>query len=211
MKKILMSVVAVLLAVTLIPLNASAFLGKTNVVVDGKPLSGKAVTKNDVNFVPFRELFDELGLSIQYNSKTKQVTGTSSSLKVTFTVGSKTAYVNGNKKALQAAPFVQNGSVYVPLRIVGEATGSKVVYLKDVQVVLVNSSEFKGLVYDSTYGSLNITTDGKLEVDNLLVLDEFLKFSQEENIVFFKELSKDDGTPKPSVSLRPDTEVVPAD
>lgn len=211
MKKILISVVAMLVVVSLIPFSASAFLGKTNVVVDGKPLSGKAVTKNNVNFVPFRELFDELGLSIQYNSKSKQVTGTSSSLKVTFTVGSKTAYVNGQKKALQAAPFVQGGSVYVPLRIVGEATGSKVVYLKDVQVVLVNSSEFKGLVYDSTYGSLNITTDGKLELDNLLVLDEFLKFSQEENIVFIQELSKDDGTPKPSVSLRPDTQVVPVD
>ncbi|RCX23818.1 copper amine oxidase-like protein [Fontibacillus phaseoli] len=210
LKKLIMALFVVLVAVSSMPSAASAFLGKLDVVVDGKPLQGNAVVKNKITFVPFRELFNELGLAINYNSKTNQVTGTKSNLKVTFTIGSKTAYVNGQKKALQAAPFSKDGSVYVPLRIVGESTGSQVVFFQDVQIVLVNSPAFDGLVYDGEFGSLSITADGKLKVENLLVLDEFLSFSQEEEVVYFKEISNEDES-VPFTSLTPDSEVVPAE
>lgn len=211
MKKLLLLGFMVLLAITAMPVGASAFLGQIHVVVDGAPLKGGAIVKNNVTFVPFRELFDSLGLQINYDSKKKQVTGTSSSLKVTFTIGSKTAYVNGNKQALQAAPFTYEGSVYVPLRIVGESTGSDVIFVKDVQVVLVNSPNFEGFTFDGTFGIVNITSDGSLKVENLLALDEFLNLTEmEEVIVYEKELSSDDA-PKPHTSLTPDSVIVPVE
>lgn len=211
LKKVILCCLLIAATLLAMPSTTSAFLGDTHVVVDGKPLSGSAIIKKGVTFVPFRELFNELGLEIGYTAKTKQVTGTKDDLKISFTVGSKTCTINGQKKSLQAAPFIDEGSVYVPIRIVGESTGSLVKYLKDVQVVLVNSPEFKGLTYDCPLGSLNITADGQMSVDNLMVLDRFLSFSQEEEVVTEIELSNGDNN-NTTVTLTPDTkfETVPS-
>ncbi|MNZ91100.1 hypothetical protein D3C78_1100740 [compost metagenome] len=97
MKKAILLGIIILLAFTAMPSATSAFVDKVHVVVDGKPLSSGAIMKKNVTYVPFRDLFKELGLSIKYDSKTKQVTGTKSNLIVTFSVGSKTAYANGEK------------------------------------------------------------------------------------------------------------------
>ncbi|WP_018752900.1 stalk domain-containing protein [Paenibacillus sanguinis] len=207
-KSVLLVFIAMVMAIGAMPLTASAFLGKTDVVVDGKPLIVSAVSKRSITFVPFRKIFDELGLAVAYDAKAKTVTGTKAGLKVSFTLGSKSAYINGQKKGLQAAPFAENGSVYVPLRIVGEATGAKVYYLQDLQIVLIHTSEFNGLDYSGEYGNLVLTKDGALTADNALVLKSFLEFSQEENIVFIKDISNTPEEDMSFITLTPDT-VIP--
>lgn len=131
----------------LIPTSASAASTGSYIFVDGVPLISKSVSKNGVSFVPFRELFQKLKMNIDYNQKQKQVTGTKGNLKITFTIGSKTAYVNTQKKALQAAPFTQNGTTFIPVRIVGEATGNTVYYSAAADVIQINSPSFKGASY----------------------------------------------------------------
>ncbi|WHX47013.1 copper amine oxidase N-terminal domain-containing protein [Paenibacillus woosongensis] len=189
MKKISFVALIAIMVFAIMPISASAFMGKRDVVVDGFALSGGAIDKNNITFVPFRELFTQLGLTVGYDSKSKKVTGTKGELHVTFTIGSKKANINGVNKTLQVAPFNSNGSVYVPLRIVSEATGSTVVHLKDVDIVLVNSPSFEGLIYDSPSGSLEITKEGELTKTNNLVLIDFLDFLPEEEIVYQKDIS----------------------
>jgi hypothetical protein len=135
----------VLFSVGVIP--ASAASNGAHIFVDGVPLQSKSLSKNDVSFVPFRELFEKLKMDIGFDAKLKQVTGANSNLKITFTLGSKDAYVNGQKKALQAAPFTQNGTTYIPIRIVGEATGNAVYWSAKANVIQVNSPSFKGASY----------------------------------------------------------------
>lgn len=85
------------------------------------------------------------------------------------------------------------------------------IFVKDVQVVLVNSPNFEGFTFDGTFGIVNITSDGSLKVENLLALDEFLNLTEmEEVIVYEKELSSDDA-PKPHTSLTPDSVIVPVE
>lgn len=189
MKKVSFVALIAIMVFAIMPISASAFMGKRDVIVDGFVLSGGAINKNNTTFVPFRELFTQLGLTVEYDAKSKKVTGTKGEMHVTFTIGSKKANINGVNKTLQVAPFTSNGSTYVPLRIVSEATGSTVVYLKDVDIVLVNSPSFEGLIYDSPNGSLEITKEGKLTKTNNLVLIDFLRFLPEEEIVYEIDIS----------------------
>lgn len=95
---VLAMICVLIFSVGLIPAPASAASKGSHIFVDGVPLNSRSVSKNGVSFVPFRELFEKLKMSIDYNAKLKQVTGTKGDLKITFTIGSKTAYVNGQKK-----------------------------------------------------------------------------------------------------------------
>ncbi|WP_160311787.1 copper amine oxidase N-terminal domain-containing protein [Paenibacillus sp. IHB B 3415] len=132
--------------------------------MDGQPLPSRAVSKNNVSFVPFRELFEKLKMNIDYNAKLKQVTGTKGGLKISFTIGSKTAYVNGVKKSLQAAPFSQNGTTFIPVRIVGEATGNAVYFSPEVNVIQINSPSFTGASYDIDGTYIAFNADGTVSL-----------------------------------------------
>lgn len=204
MKKMTIVVLIAVVAFAIVPISASAFMGKRDVVVDGIALTGGAIDKNFNTFVPFRELFTRLGLSVGYDSKSKKVTGTNGNLKVSFTIGSKSANINGVNKTLQVAPFSINGSVYVPLRIVSEATGSTVKYLKDVDIVLVNGPAFEGTIYSSPNGTVEITKEGQLIKTNNLALIDFLSFLPEENIIMEKDVSN--GNNNSNIILTPDAE-----
>lgn len=61
-------------------------------------------------------------LSLQYPPKTTPVTQTS----VQLTIGSKNATIGGSAATLDAAPFVKNGTTYLPLRFVSDALGGDI-------------------------------------------------------------------------------------
>lgn len=147
MKKSLVASIICLLLFSLSITPATASNSGAHIFVDGVPLSSKAISKNGVSFVPFRELFEELKMGITYDATKGQVSGTKNNLKISFTLGSKTVYVNGEKKALQADPFTRNGTTFIPLRIVGEVTGNKVYWSSSANVVQINSPSFKGASY----------------------------------------------------------------
>ena len=82
--------------------------------------------KNDVVFVPFRAVANALGAQLDVTPDWKTITFLRDERKVTITIGSKTAYVNGQKKELLAAPYVKNGRTMVPTRFVSEQLGETV-------------------------------------------------------------------------------------
>lgn len=99
--------------------------GNIRVYLDNQEIKFQAapIMKNGVTFVQFRPLFQALDYKVNWNSGSKQVTGTYLDQKLQMTIGQKTAYVNGAKTALQIAPFTEGGNTLVPLRFVAEATG----------------------------------------------------------------------------------------
>ncbi|KAI7282702.1 hypothetical protein KC345_g3371 [Hortaea werneckii] len=103
-------------------------------------------------------------MNIGYNAKLKQVTGTKNGLKISFTIGSTTAYVNGVKKSLQAAPFSQNGTTLIPVRIVGEATGNAVYFSPEANVIQINSPSFKGASYTIDGNYISFNADGTVSL-----------------------------------------------
>jgi len=100
------------------------------VYVDGKELKFgvKPIVANGITFVPFRPVFEALGLKVEWSKRQNTITGTDADTRIQLTIGRQTAVVNGVTKKLDAAPAIVNGNTLVPLRFVGEATGSRVVW-----------------------------------------------------------------------------------
>lgn len=169
-------VLVMILSLGVLPVSAAE--QGAHIFVDGQPLKSRAVSKNNVSFVPFRELFEKLKMNIEYNAKLKQVNGTKSGLKISFTIGSKTAFVNGVKKNLQAAPFSQNGSTLIPVRIVGEATGNSVYFSPEVNVIQINSPSFKGASYDIDGTYISFNADGTVSLAASLESEELQELAE---------------------------------
>lgn len=208
MKKATSSILAALVLLVALPFSSSA-ASKTHIFIDGIPISGDAITKSGTIYLPFRALFESMALDVGYDPASRTVTGKGDGVSVALTVGSKTATVNGKSTTLSAAPFAQNGSTYVPLRFVGEATGRLVTWTKEVNLVQVISSDFQGLTYTFAGGAyLTLKPDGTIEASS-----GFIK----EGNVYFRDISDPgktsdvsspgSGLPQGGI-LGPDTEFV---
>ncbi|WP_052410337.1 copper amine oxidase N-terminal domain-containing protein [Paenibacillus durus] len=101
------------------------------VYIDGIPVSfssGSPYLQNGSVMVPFRAVFEKLGLKVGWDPAGRVVTGTSPELSLKLTIGSNRASVNSVIRKLPAAPVESGGTAYVPLRFIGEATGGGVVW-----------------------------------------------------------------------------------
>lgn len=130
MKK-LWSLLGVSLLALILAVPAFAADKPISVSVNGSNLAFPAGTpylENNSVLVPFRVVFEELGLQVLWDANTGTVTGTSDNLTISLKIGSNRATVNGTVKKLTVAPVSSNGTTYVPLRFVAEATGGTAVW-----------------------------------------------------------------------------------
>jgi len=93
--------------------------------------------KNQKPMVPMRKIFEALGCSIEWNGSTKTVTAGGKDRNISLTIGSDSAYVNGSKVQLEAAPFIQDDLTFVPLRFISENLGAEVKWDNDLRRVII--------------------------------------------------------------------------
>ncbi|WNS43227.1 stalk domain-containing protein [Paenibacillus sp. MMS20-IR301] len=125
MKKLL-SMIGITLLALMLAVPAFAAEKPIKVYINGTTLSFPAGTpylKDNTVLVPFRVIFEQLGLQVLWDAKTGTVTGTGATLNISLKVGSKRATVNGTVKQLTVAPVAAAGTTYIPLRFIAEATG----------------------------------------------------------------------------------------
>ena len=161
MKKILSMLTLMTLALLLaVPVFAAS--KPIDVFINGSKVSFKAGTpylENNSVLVPFRAIFENLGLEVLWDAKTGTVTGTGSNLKIQLKIGSNRASINGIIKKLIAAPITTNGTTYVPLRFIGEATGGTVLWdpaAKSVQITTAAAKTLDEVAITSLFN--NMTT-----------------------------------------------------
>lgn len=107
-------------------------IGKT-ISLNGKLLNlGAGVEPaviNGTTMVPFRVIFEALGLNVSFNATTKIIEGIRKDYNLKLTLHSKTAVVNGKiNKVMPQSPAIIKGVTMVPLRFVGEELGLVVTY-----------------------------------------------------------------------------------
>lgn len=121
------------------------------VIVDGKPaaLDQAPIMAKGTTLVPFRPIFESLGMQVKWDSKAQTVTGTNDSLQIKLTIGQPYATVNGKRVKLTTAPAIKKGGTYVPLRFVGEAAGRTVKWDPKFGVITVNLEGSDKLYYDN--------------------------------------------------------------
>ncbi len=85
-----------------------------------------AILKDGRTLVPLRGVFEELGASVSWDSSTDTVHVKKDDKHIKLKVGSKTAYINGQKVTLDVSSQLIKGRTMVPLRFVSEALGASV-------------------------------------------------------------------------------------
>jgi len=77
-------------------------------------------------FVPLRFFGDVVGAEVLWDNEERKVTYTKKDRVIILYVDKKIAYVNGEEKELDVAPFIKNGRTLVPVRFVSENLDSLV-------------------------------------------------------------------------------------
>jgi len=132
---------ALIIGTSILPAYTSA-ASEVRVELNGKLMSFKnpPLIKNGSVMLPFKELFNAMGLLISYDAK-KQIIYGSQTVgnynKVKLIIGNTQAYINDKPVTIPVAPFVTNNTSYVPLKIVGEATGAMVSWDGATRIVKV--------------------------------------------------------------------------
>ncbi|GMK37638.1 hypothetical protein PCCS19_06920 [Paenibacillus sp. CCS19] len=134
------------------------------IVIDNEELnlSAPPYVQNGTTMVPFRSIFTQLGLVVEWDAEHQQVVGRNSERTITLTVGSVTAQINDSTEIMPLAPVIHNGTTYIPLRFVGTASGGKVeFYGGGLNVVWILSAKQNQLVHA-------VITNEVADVDKLL-------------------------------------------
>lgn len=92
--------------------------------------------------VPLRGVVERLGGTIQYDTKSKVITGGHevNNKQFRLRVGAAEALVNGAQQSLDAPPRVYSGVTYVPLRFVSEAMGANVSWDNSKRTVVIEAA-----------------------------------------------------------------------
>ncbi|MBP3967145.1 stalk domain-containing protein [Paenibacillus lignilyticus] len=135
--------------------KAEGQLNPISVHVNGSavPMTATPYVDQGVTMVPFRAIFEALNLKIDWDKKSRTVTGWNAYTRIELKVGSLAAKVNGNQTMMQTPAEIKDGAVYVPLRFVGEETGNRVTWHAAARNIDIQAGNtMKGQVY---------TADGK--------------------------------------------------
>ncbi|WP_409343510.1 stalk domain-containing protein [Paenibacillus sp. MBLB4367] len=110
------------------------------VSIDGHSLDFdvQPVLIDGTTLVQVRPIMEKLGLDIGWDGDSQTVSGSwRGSPLFQLTVGNRTALIDGVAKQLEIAPRLIDGYTFVPLRLIGEATGRVVVWSGLQQAVYI--------------------------------------------------------------------------
>lgn len=118
------------------------------VQIDGKALNLEVspVVENGRTLVPFRAIFEALGLQVDWNDDLRMATAYNGDTTVSVKLDAPYGSVNGELKALDAPARISAGRTLVPLRFVSEAFGNEVKWNAATRTVSITSG-FKPYVY----------------------------------------------------------------
>lgn len=131
MASFLKRIVCLSLACTLalgVEVYADAEEANINVIYNGVRVDfpSPPALMNNVVMVPMRKIFETMGSSVYWGGKNKTITSVKGDNLIVLRIGSTLATSFGNAYRLDVAPYLNNGSTYVPLRFVSESLGLKV-------------------------------------------------------------------------------------
>lgn len=105
-------------------------LNGTSLSFDQEP-----VIENDTTLVPFRAIFEALGMDIEWNNELQTITATKDDLVLELSIGSTTASKSGELIQLSAAPTIIGERTMIPVRFIAESLGMNVEWQSDTSTV----------------------------------------------------------------------------
>lgn len=141
------AVFAASLMLAAIPAPTAAAAG-IQVALDDRPLSfsdAQPLMRNNRTFVPFRAIFESMGASVSWDNASHTVTAKRGDRTIQLTIGRKSCSVSrsGADRSFvtDAAPFIEGGRTYVPVRFAAQALGAAVGWDNNTQTVVIVDTE----------------------------------------------------------------------
>lgn len=97
------------------------------------------VDRNNCTLVPLRFMSEKLGASVKWDSKMQQATIIKGEKEVILTVGKPSMVINGQAVKMETKPIVKNGSVFVPVKCIGEVLGVETNWIKASNTVAISN------------------------------------------------------------------------
>lgn len=121
----------------------TAFADDISVYLNNRQLSfeQEPVIQNDFTLVPFRTIFEELDMTVQWFEDERRVTAQKDGTAITLFIDRLVMYVNDNAIELETPPVIYNNFTLVPLRAVSEAAGAKVDWNGETRTVTVTAQD----------------------------------------------------------------------
>ena len=101
--------------------SISVYINDSLVEFDQEP-----IIVNDYTLVPFRGIFEGLGMVVQWVPDEQRVTAQIDSKSITLFIDTPEMVVDGYRKQIPTAPIIYNNRTMVPLRAISEAIGGQV-------------------------------------------------------------------------------------
>lgn len=109
--------------------------------VDGHILSFDTdpLLEDGTTLVGYRAIMEALGTEVVWDGETQTITALKDDTTIKLTIGSDTAYVNGEIQTLLEAPKIVGNSTMIPVRFVSEQLGMKVAWDEDTKLITITS------------------------------------------------------------------------
>lgn len=110
------------------------------VIIDEKPVSFDVDPRiiEGRTLVPMRAIFERFGLQVAWNEDSGTAVGYDSQHAISFTIGQKSALVNGQGQVLDVPASIIDGRTLIPLRFLSASLGYNVVWVGESQLILVS-------------------------------------------------------------------------
>jgi len=110
--------------------------------VDHQPFVEKGTT-----FVPASAVLEALGYAVEWDGENSAIVAEKYGFSIAVQVGNVVGYVNGIERTMTIAPKIENDTVYVPIRFIGEAIGYDVDWNNQTRAVLLTKEASKGYIW----------------------------------------------------------------
>lgn len=127
----------------LITTGVSVASGDIDIIIDGTELQTDVAPKiiNNRTMVPMRSILESMGASVEWDGKTKTVTGTRGEDIIKLQLDNPKANINGKPITLDVPAKIVNQRTLVPVRFIAESLGATVGWFNNI--VFINSDIHK--------------------------------------------------------------------
>ncbi len=152
-----------------------SFTSQQPVIIDGRTL------------IPLRSIFENLGYTIDWLADTKTAVLKSENATATFTANCETFDLNGKSVLLDTPAQIINGSMMLPLRAIGEASGLSVGWDNETKVVNIETkaqeSEKEGVTVKAEIQEFYDNLKSYKKINNYLMYISFTSMSRDFDIM----------------------------
>lgn len=135
--------IAAIVAAAAVSAPTAVLADEVQVYINNKPVEfdQPPVILNDLTYVPFRAIFERLGMVVQWSDEEKRATAYNADYNLSFIMDYDFIFINGFGTPIPDGPVIYNSRLLVPLRALVEGIDGSVYWDKSSRSVYISVDE----------------------------------------------------------------------